>query len=507
MENKNKKQCGGDSVEKKQTRFNKHIHPVTSWVSVAAVSLSSFLIISAVLAQTGTINQPFEPVPGAAYDQNIPPGNVPIIDPGAIFAPGDDGSRPEQVPPASGIAPMSGDTLTQQPTGCAAGTDCSGQTSGQPGYSQPGQPSSGGTLGQPGEYRQPMTGESGQMGQDSNPGQIDDQGRMGPSEEEQKKMDEQRFTQMKKGFTRFVKEVARIKNQVNIYKKKGVTIPEDLTNAIGIMAETVDTIKSAITPDEIEEVMDGFQDSMMTVQEWMPKLPILVEIPRMVKQADKEIARAEKTYKTDEKKVKSSKMDLADYLSQFRLAIDTQKAILEEAKGLAKSDPEEALDKIRGDFFGTLDNMWEGEKIIQMALNLKKGISQMNLELNQAEKSLRSLKKRKLETGELQVLLTEAKNQFAQIKKMASARPLDVEAIIEAIDDLVDKKQEFADKVEELTGTSEYMPQASSSLSQPFQLNMPAGYIVEGVSGGGGSSTQTCDLNGVEMPGKCEDYK
>ncbi|KKS42971.1 MAG: hypothetical protein UV02_C0005G0002 [Candidatus Kuenenbacteria bacterium GW2011_GWA2_42_15] len=90
---------------------------------------------------------------------------------------------------------------------------------------------------------------------------------------------------------------------------------------------------------------------------------------------------------------------------------------------------------------------------------------------------------------------------------MASARPLDVEAIIEAIDDLVDKKQEFADKVEELTGTSEYMPQASSSLSQPFQLNMPAGYIVEGVSGGGGSSTQTCDLNGVEMPGKCEDYK
>ena len=78
MENKNKKQCGGDSVEKKQTRFNKHIHPVTSWVSVAAVSLSSFLIISAVLAQTGTINQPFEPVPGAAYDQNIPPGNVPI---------------------------------------------------------------------------------------------------------------------------------------------------------------------------------------------------------------------------------------------------------------------------------------------------------------------------------------------------------------------------------------------------------------------------------------------
>ena len=45
MENKNKKQCGGDSVEKKQTRFNKHIHPVTSWASVAAVSLSSFLII------------------------------------------------------------------------------------------------------------------------------------------------------------------------------------------------------------------------------------------------------------------------------------------------------------------------------------------------------------------------------------------------------------------------------------------------------------------------------
>lgn len=504
MENKNKKQNGDDNAPKKQTRFNKHIHPVTSWVSVAAVSLSSFLIISAVLAQTGNINQPFEPVPGAAYDQNVPPGNVPMTDPGAMLAPGSDGSRPEQVPPASGTAPMPG---AQQPTGCAPGTDCSGQTAGQPGYIQPGQLSPGGLPGQTGEYRQPAAGEPGQFEQNTNTGQMGDQGRTGPSEEEQKKMDEQRFAQMKKGFTRFIKEVARIKNQVNIYKKKGVTIPEDLTSALGTMDEMVGKIKSATTPDELEEVIDGFQDSMMTVQEWMPKLPMLVEIPRMVKQANKEIARAEKVYKTDEKKVKSSKMDLADYLSQFRLAIDTQKAILEEAKGMANSDPEEALDKIRGDFFGTLDNMWEGEKIIQMALNLKKGISQMNLELNQAEKTLRSLKKKKLDISELQILLTEAKEQFAQIKKMASAKPLDVEAVIEAIDDLVDKKQEFADKVEELTGTSEYMPQAVSPSSQPFQLNMPAGYIIEGVSGGGGSSTQTCNVNGVEMPGKCEDYQ
>ncbi|KKS42970.1 MAG: hypothetical protein UV02_C0005G0001 [Candidatus Kuenenbacteria bacterium GW2011_GWA2_42_15] len=300
------------------------------------------------------------------------------IDPGAIFAPGDDGSRPEQVPPASGIAPMPGDTSTQQPTGCAAGTDCGGQISGQPGYSQPGQPSSGGALGQPGEYRQPMPGAAGQMGQDSNPGQMDDQGRMGPSEEEQKKMDEQRFAQMKKGFTRFIKEVARIKNQVNVYKKKGVAIPDDLTNALGTMTEMVGKIKSATTPDELEEVMDGFQDSMMIVQEWMPKLSILVEIPRMVKQAEKEIVRAEKAYKADEKKVKSSKMDLADYLSQFRLAIDTQKAILEEAKGLAKSDP---------------SGVEPGGEIIEKSEKKETGNRRIAGSINGSEESVRSNQK------------------------------------------------------------------------------------------------------------------
>lgn len=501
MENKNKKQNGDDNAGKKQTRFNKHLHPVTSWVSVAAVSLSSFLIISTVLAQVETITQPFTPTPGATYDQNVPPGNVPMTDPGAMLAPSGDPSRTESAPPTSGIAPVPSGDLAPSPANCPVGTNCGGQPIDQPGYNQPnsaGQPGGEGMPGQNGEYRQPTMGE---------PGQTGDQGRMGPSEEDQKKMDEQRFTQMKKGFTRFIKEVNRIKNQVNIYKKKGVTIPEDLTSAIGTMDEMVGKIKSATTPDELEEIMDSFQDSMMAVQEWMPKLPILAEIPRIVKQAEKEIARAEKAYKTDEKKVKSSQMDLADYLSQFRLAIDTQKAILEEAKGIAKSDPEEALEKIRGDFFGTLDNMWEGEKIIQMALNLKKGISQMNLELNRAEKTLRSLKKKKLDTSELQTLLTEAKNQFAQIKKMASAKPLDVEAVIEAIDELVDKKQEFADIVEDLTGASEYMPQASSLPNKPFQLNMPAGYIIEGTGDGGSSSMQTCNVNGVEMPGKCEDYQ
>ncbi len=86
-----------------------------------------------------------------------------------------------------------------------------------------------------------------------------------------------------------------------------------------------------------------------------------------------------------------------------------------------------------------------------------------------------------------------------------------LEAIVEAIDDLVDKKQDFADRVEELTGTSEYMPQSSlPAASQQFKLNMPAGYIVEGTSGGaanGVAPAQTCNINGVEMPGKCEDYQ
>ena len=99
------------------------------------------------------------------------------------------------------------------------------------------------------------------------------------------------------------------------------------------------------------------------------------------------------------------------------------------------------------------------------------------------------------------------------MKDLFKTNPLDVDAVIEALGEIENMKQEFDDKMGEITGTEDQMPwekgpqqfkqmEVSPNLDkwiprQSQNTNMPG----KGDSAGGG---QTCNVNGVEMPGACQ---
>ncbi|MEK7097437.1 MAG: hypothetical protein AAB906_01155, partial [Patescibacteria group bacterium] len=72
-------------------------------------------------------------------------------------------------------------------------------------------------------------------------------------------------------------------------------------------------------------------------------------------------------------------------------------------------DPDEALDRLHEEFFGAMDDMWSGEQVISMSLNIKKGLTQMNRDIKDAEMTIKKLKRQKIDTKDLENLLAQSK--------------------------------------------------------------------------------------------------
>lgn len=471
------------------------VHPHLGWLTTASIALSSFFIMVTVIAQEGMAPPPggmMQP-PSGGFQQ---PGLMPPQGGTQQYPSGDNFGQPGMMQPPSGNF--------QQPGGMM----------------QP----PGGNYQQPENFQQPQGNfqQPGMMGsgQNNNSGQGTGQGmgqgnegfdqNQGPSEDQQQKMDEQRLNMMKKGMSQFTKEMSRVKSQVAAYKKKGVVIPSELSDALAKADEVVAKIKDATDPDELQDVMSDFQDSMEVMQEWMQKLPRMAQWPSLLKQAQSQLTKLEKAYTADAKKITASKIDLATNLSEFRIAIDEQKALLDEAKSLKDSNFDSAFDKLTQEFFDNLNNTWENEKMIQTVLNLKRSIvTDIPKSLKSASTMITSLKRKKIDTTELQSILNEAKTLFEQVKTLYNAKPMDVDSLLEALDIMTTKREEFNDKVEELTGQNDYLT-PSQMPAQGYQMNIPQGFMMpqQDQQGNmqGGQGSQTCNINGVEMPGPCSNY-
>lgn len=296
--------------------------------------------------------------------------------------------------------------------------------------------------------------------------------KMGPSEEQMKQIEKQKVTQMRKGLGSFVKQMTKIESSVGDYEKKGVVLPEELKAALEKIDEYIKTINTSEKSEELTEVIDNFSGATDVIQEWLPKLPKLLQLPKVIKQAEKEIAKADAAYNKDVKQMAKSKVDAADVLAQFKTDIDSQKTLLNDVKTLAKTDSDAAFDKLTDEFFGNLDNMWENEKVIQMSMNIKKAMTQMTSEMKLADKTIAALKKKKVNTAELESLLAQSKLKFEDLKKLVNAKPFNGDAVMDAVDVLMEARQTYIDKLEDITGSTEFKPQLSPVPAAPKMPNL-----------------------------------
>lgn len=373
-----------------------------------------------------------------------------------------------------------------------------------------------------GVQRAPMEGGGYQPGPG---GEQYQEGRQGPSEEELAKMDEQRFRDMKRGISQFSRGFKQMEKMIKRLepklKKLGVGIPEELKAAMAKAPEIIAKIEAAKTADELEELVADIQDIGETMQEWGPQIGELMRLGEMLKQASNKLKEVERAVKRVEGWFKKKPI-LHDAVSNLRSIAEAMKQALAEAKELAKTEPDSALEKLESEFFDRMEEFWNSYSEIEMMQNLTKGLAQAKKDLNNYGRKIKELERNKKAdkelVAELKDLVNQAKEALAAVQALAKQKA-DFEEIKEAAEALWDLFETIENKLEEVgmgfyESTAKKGESVNFVLPDAFDFRMgpgpgeqsgPGGPGGPGFGGGGGQPT--CNINGVEVPGRCEDLQ
>lgn len=303
----------------------------------------------------------------------------------------------------------------------------------------------------------------------------------GPSEEDMNKMDERRLKDMKRGLSQFTrsaqmmkKNVAKTKAAIN---KCGVGMPEELDNALNSIDGLVKKINDAQTADELDQVIGDIEDVGSVMQEWGPRMGDLHRLCQMLKQADRDLKQLDRSLARYQAK-NSGKIDISGILADYKSNLDNMRQALSQARELAKTDSESALSKIEDDFYGSMDNLRNAEQAINMALNIGQGIRQASAEIKNIDRNIKSLKRKKIDTTELEQLAADFKAQVEDIKNLVKTK-FEVDELIDKVEVAFGTREQIYDSMQEY-GMGSMTPQIKENKSLNMQVNLPDAFKRQG---------------------------
>lgn len=375
---------------------------------------------------------------------------------------------------------------------CAeAGKGCFDQSNGDPAVQQGCQetaktcmsqcgPTSGPGNGFPGAPNGEMPGSS--FGNGMPPGGPNGGRQGGPDEAQIRAMEEAGLKQMKKGVAGFAKQIVKIKARLAVLLKKGVTAPQSLTDALAKADETLAQVRAAATPDDLDmsTVASDLQDVSEVIQEEMPNLERLANLPKIYARIDKQIASFDRMLAADRKLAASSKIDITAAVDDFAAALAGVKANYASIKEkIAAGETDDGFDALQTDVFDSFQDIGALHGRIQQIRQLTQTVRQGDRQIAQYQSQLNRLKRQGKDTAAAQAALDDGKAKLAELKVAAAAKPLDEENVFELLSGLDEARNAFLDELDALTGTATPrevdagLPQAPSFDNSSFKSFLP----------------------------------
>jgi|GEM_PF-1345569 len=301
---------------------------------------------------------------------------------------------------------------------------------------------------------------------------------------EQYRQEQQQQEQMLKGMQRGMKEMMRgfkmYASQIAKLEKKKTVIPADIKDTVAKATAIFDAVQKAKTYDEAEAAgIEDLQDIMMNLNDGGQQLEMLARWPQVTKQMDSQLKILNSQLKKDKSivtRLTAKGIDVSAAFTAFEEGVNKlQTARNDAVTKMQAGDSQGAFDAVESDFFGQMDDVMQNQQTIDLMNNLGNVNSQLQKSLNDAQRVINTLKRKKVDTTELVDLLNQAKTKASEIKASLKAKPIDTDNIQTALEDMQNIKQEFDDKAEELGGdTTQPMPWEQGT--KQFQtLQMPVG--------------------------------
>lgn len=261
-----------------------------------------------------------------------------------------------------------------------------------------------------------------------------------------------------------LREMKRIESGVKIFEKQiaklikqKVTMPADITANLEKVKSIIAAIKGGQT-ENAEEIFEAMQE----LDQNRGQLEMLTRWPQTVKEMDRELknlVRETKRAKTIADRLSKKGMDLSGTYAELEAAVNKMKETRDAAVAkMQAGEAEDAFEMVQNDFFGQMEDTWQGHKIIMTMSNFGQFNADFTRGIAQAQKQIKMVERKKLDTVELKDLLAQAKAKGAEVKEMFKAKPLDPDNVMAVLEELEDLRQEFDQTVAELTGAEEEMP-------------------------------------------------
>lgn len=353
-----------------------------------------------------------EEIPPGQPSFQMPPGGSSTFDSGDQKGPGG-----MMTPPGGQNFGSGGQGFNQQPP--PNGGNMQNFQGQMPGQQQMNQQKGGGDQSGQGQGQdQSRSGGQG-MGQGKNQGQGGgDQAAM------QQKGMEKALKQAKNGAKGFEKQLANIKKRIASYKSKGVVIPTTLSDVITKADATLVEINAATDISSIEGPMGDLQDIGSTLSDELPKLEMASQLPKILKQVEKEYTRLKKAVDSQRKKLASVALDLSASIAELDSKVADIRTAIDAAKS-PSADPAEAIQSIQDDAFSQFEDAWQLYGSLEAVKSIKTTLRKVQSQVKANDKILVKLKKdNSPDLADLQDLQDKLKAQIVVVTTASKGKDL-----------------------------------------------------------------------------------
>ncbi len=291
---------------------------------------------------------------------------------------------------------------------------------------------------------------------------------------------QQKMDGMKRGIKGMEQSLKMFKTQIARLTKQNIAIPADLTENISQLETFITTVNNAKTSEDMDAIDFGsMQDLMQNLDQNRQQLEVLARWPQTLKQVDRQLSQlnsALKRAKSTTDSLAKKGIDVQSEYSAFAEAVDKLKSVRDDAVAkMADGNSEDAFSTLQDDFFGQMDDVMQYQKVIMTMSNLGRFSSDFKRSVAQANTTIKNLKRQKIDTSDVEDLLSQINDKGQEILSLSKATPLDEDTVTSALDDLENLKQEFQSKVSDLTGQESMLPWEQGP-QQFQQVQLPQGF-------------------------------
>ncbi len=301
------------------------------------------------------------------------------------------------------------------------------------------------------------------------------EGQMGPNPEQQKKQ----LEQMKRGMKGMESALKMFEKQLTKLTKQGITAPSDIQGRVDQLKAIFEKVKNIQSIEDIQSDLESMPDLMDDLNQDRQQLETLARWPQTLKQIDRQMAKLNSALKRSKLIVTNlakKGIDIQRQYALFEEAVNKLKTVRDDAVAqMSSGNSEAAFSNLEDSFFDQMDDVWQYQKVIMTMSNLGRFASEFKQGISKANYMIKSLKRNGTDTSELEELVSRSKNKGQEVLDLLKAGNLDEETVTGILDDLENLKQEFEDKVSELTGQENDLPWEQGP-NQFKQVNLPQGF-------------------------------